>query len=73
MLSKYDLLQVINVVKKWMLLVSTIVAFTKGQLYSKCLFGVRKQFDLRYNRSKVIFFVHFLGELKIHNKETFRN
>ena len=45
---------------------------TKGQLSSKCLFGVfnspkkrKKQFDLRYHSSKVEFFVGFLGELKI--------
>ena len=44
----------------------------KGQLISKCLFGVfnslkneRKQFDLRYHSSKVEFFGSFLGELKI--------
>ena len=45
----------------------------KGQLISKCLFGVsnfpkneQKQFDLRYHSSKVEFFYSFfLGELKI--------
>ena len=43
----------------------------KGQLISKCLFGVfdspkneQKQLDLRYHGSKVDFFRPFLGELK---------
>ena len=42
----------------------------KGQLISRCLFGLpkneQKQIDLRYHTSKVdFFFVRFLGELKI--------
>ena len=43
----------------------------KGQLISKCLFGVinsskkRTKTILRYHSSKVEFFVRFLGELKI--------
>ena len=52
-------------------------AGTKGQLISKCLFGIfnspkneQKQFGLRYSKIKVDFFVCFLGDLKI-QKNTF--
>ena len=46
---------------------------SKGQLISKCLFGVfnfsqkneQKQAHLRYHSRKIEFFVHFSGELRI--------
>ena len=52
----------------------------KGQLISKCLFLVssilpkndRKQFDLRYNSSKVEFFHSFFGSIE-DTKKTFLN
>ena len=57
----------------------SILRLFKGQLISKCLFGVfdsskkteRKQFDLRYHSSWVEFFRLFLQELRIHTKKSF--
>ena len=48
---------------------------TKGQLITKCLFGVfnsneRKQFELRYHSSKVEFFRSFFGRIE-DTKKTF--
>ena len=45
----------------------------KGQLISKCLFGVfnspKKQFDLRYHSSKVEFFYPFFWENSRYQKD----
>ena len=54
--------------------------YTKGQLISKCLFGIFNSPEKRtkkirlyyYGTSSRIVFVHFLGELKT-PKKTFRN
>ena len=63
------------------LLIGYVFAHTKGQLISKCLFGVFKFFQ-KTNENKLTwgiivvkldFFVCFLEELRIHTKKSFWN